>query len=358
MKKMSIVFCVTVLSLSIMGCAMDESRKHYAKLVILSVDLGSSTDDVFAIQMAHRYMDEGRCKLLGVVCDRPGDSCAVMAKWLNECYGHPKIPVGRCRVQASPKAFVRYCCLSGDSSILADLREERPSLFDMSETPEGWILYRKLLANVPDHSVDIVSCGFMTELSHLLTSAGDTISPMSGVELVERKVKTVYIMGSKLTADSEPEADGSIHKIGDYNLRTPSLTYADTVFRMLPSNVRIIFSPSDVGKKVGRYINESVLTDVHGPYHPICQIYSRFHVDDGQYLWDVLPLIEAVEGDCLFHLSEPGRVSINTNGEKPLVFTPDKNNGNAYYQYIPRNWNEVDSIKFRNAILNRIKSSY
>lgn len=36
---------------------------------ILDTDIGSSTDDLFAMQMLYRYADEGKCKFLGVVVD-------------------------------------------------------------------------------------------------------------------------------------------------------------------------------------------------------------------------------------------------------------------------------------------------
>ena len=39
-------------------------------LVILDTDIGSSTDDLFAMEMLYQYQNEGRCKLLGVVVDR------------------------------------------------------------------------------------------------------------------------------------------------------------------------------------------------------------------------------------------------------------------------------------------------
>ena len=48
-------------------------------LVILDTDLGSSTDDLFALQMLHHYEQEGRCKLLGVVVDRMGEANAALA---------------------------------------------------------------------------------------------------------------------------------------------------------------------------------------------------------------------------------------------------------------------------------------
>ncbi|MBR5100707.1 MAG: hypothetical protein IKX34_05340, partial [Bacteroidales bacterium] len=40
--------------------------------IILDCDMGSSTDDLFALMMLYRYMDMKRCKLLGVIVDRMG----------------------------------------------------------------------------------------------------------------------------------------------------------------------------------------------------------------------------------------------------------------------------------------------
>ncbi|MCR5239298.1 MAG: hypothetical protein K6E15_03900 [Prevotella sp.] len=42
-------------------------------LVILDTDIGSSTDDLIALEMLYHYANEGRCKLLGVVVDRQGE---------------------------------------------------------------------------------------------------------------------------------------------------------------------------------------------------------------------------------------------------------------------------------------------
>jgi hypothetical protein len=39
-------------------------------LVIVDTDVGSSTDDLFALEMAYHYANQGKCKLLGVVVDR------------------------------------------------------------------------------------------------------------------------------------------------------------------------------------------------------------------------------------------------------------------------------------------------
>ena len=46
-------------------------------LIILDTDIGSSTDDLFALEMLYRYEEQGRCRLLGVVVDRQGEQNAV-----------------------------------------------------------------------------------------------------------------------------------------------------------------------------------------------------------------------------------------------------------------------------------------
>ena len=48
-------------------------------LIILDTDIGSSTDDLFAMQMLYRYADQSKCVLLGVVVDRQGEDCAALA---------------------------------------------------------------------------------------------------------------------------------------------------------------------------------------------------------------------------------------------------------------------------------------
>ena len=38
-------------------------------LVILDTDIGSSTDDLFALEFLYHYQQQGKCKLLGVVVE-------------------------------------------------------------------------------------------------------------------------------------------------------------------------------------------------------------------------------------------------------------------------------------------------
>ena len=62
--------------------------------VILDCDMGSSTDDLFALMMLYRYMDMKRCNLIGVIVDRMGKANADIVDVMNNFYGYPDIPIG------------------------------------------------------------------------------------------------------------------------------------------------------------------------------------------------------------------------------------------------------------------------
>ena len=277
-------------------------------LVILDTDIGSSTDDLFALEMLYYYQQQGRCKLLGVVVDREGEDCAACADVMNTYFNNGNLPVGLVRNGIkSPKVWIDYKALptytKGDGTPMF-----ARSIDDYSALPDGWQLYRRLLAAQPDHSVSICSVGFTTCLAQLLESVGDAYSPLSGVELVRRKVKCLYIQGGSFGLSAEP----------DYNF-LQGIDFAKTFFRLWPSDVDIIFDPMETGNGI-EYLPEQVISDVSWTdYHPIKQVYMTCNCNTGQMMWDPLTVINAVEGDDLFMLSGRGTVALNDDGT--VIFT-------------------------------------
>ena len=85
------------------ACSNDDSDGpdnpgHQGKpLVILDTDLGSSTDDLFSLEILCRYDEQGLCKLLGVVVDREDEDCAACADVMNTYFGHGDVPIGLVR---------------------------------------------------------------------------------------------------------------------------------------------------------------------------------------------------------------------------------------------------------------------
>lgn len=72
------------------------------------------------------------------------------------------------------------------------------TISSLADTPDAVTLYRRLLARQKDHSVTIVSVGFSGNLAALLRTSGDKYSPLSGSELVARKVESLVVMAGHI----------------------------------------------------------------------------------------------------------------------------------------------------------------
>ena len=299
--------------------AQSEQKEYKGvPLVILDTDIGSSTDDLFTMEMAYRYEDEGRCKLLGIVVDREGEDYAALSDVMNTYFGHANVPIGLERNGIkTPRVFIDYRNLYKLTTGKGEPMFKQ-TVSDYSTLPDGWKLYRQLLASQPDHSVSICSLGFVSCLTQLLASEPDDLSPLSGVELVRQKVKCLYLMAGVFTSSEEPE----------YNfLQAPE--FAKKFFELWPRDVDAVFSPMEVGNEI-EYKPETVISDIsRTDIHPIKQVYMNYNCDTGQKMWDPMTLIQAVEGDAMFSLSERGIVSLTS--KIGTSFTPSAT-GNHRYQ--------------------------
>jgi hypothetical protein len=135
---------------------------------------------------------------------------------------------------------------------------------------------------------------------------------------VRRKVKCIYLQGGVFGEAEEP----------DFNF-AQGITFAKTFFQLWPQEVDMVFSPMEAGQDV-EYTPEQVIADVSWTdAHPIKQVYMQCDCNTGQRMWDVMPVVQAVEGDALFSLSGRGTVILDDQAE--TIFTPSAT-GNVRYQ--------------------------
>jgi inosine-uridine nucleoside N-ribohydrolase len=334
-----LVSMMTIVSCTSSDDNNDTDRQKYTgiPLVIFDTDIGSSTDDLFAMQMLYRYADEGRCKLLGIVVDREGDDYAALADVMNTYFGYADLPIGVERSGVKhPSVFIDY---KGLYKLTVGAGEPmfRRTLSDYSTLPDGWKLYRQLLASQPDHSVSICSTGFVCNLDQLLASQPDQFSPLTGIELIRQKVKCLYLMAGVFTSSEEP----------DYNfLQAPE--FAQRFMDQWPQDVDIVFSPMEVGNEI-EYRPETVISDIHWTdIHPIKQVYKNYPCDTGQKMWDPLTVIHAVEGDALFTLSERGIVTLTP--QYGTAFTPSATGHCRYQKQSTPAWYQSMLEKIRKAV--------
>ena len=310
-----------------MGCKSQQAVMTTAEgktkpiQMILDSDFGSSTDDLFAIMMLHQYIDQGKVDLKGVIVDREGEKNAQLVDVFNTYYGHPDIPIGLERNGVkNARCFIPY-------SGIVDLKDaEGQPLFKRTHPdlvfPDGCKLYRQLLSRAEDKSIVIVAIGFVTTLSELFQSGGDEYSPLSGLELFEKKVKAVYIQAGRFESGDN---------LSGYNMRIASRQSA-LFYEQLPPSVELIMSPSNIGDAMD-YSPKDVLVDLSATeVNPIKAVYTYYTCDTGQRMWDTNCLVHAVEGDAAYYTSPRGWVRfVDQGNESKMLFTPDPK-GNARYQ--------------------------
>jgi hypothetical protein len=184
---------------------------------ILDTDLDGDVDDVGALALLNDFMDQGEATLLAVVHNTVNtnqSSCATIEA-VDTWYGHPDIPIGQylgehpqtpilSKVDPAPPGPGAYHdppITSGSKYTLLIHQRFDPGFPNDDKMPAGVDVYRKALAAARDGSVVIVSVGLMHNIQDLIQSQPDSVSPLSGMDLVKKKVRQLVIMANTVPPD-------------------------------------------------------------------------------------------------------------------------------------------------------------
>ncbi len=165
--------------------------------IVFDTDMCGDYDDVGALAVLNALADAGECEILAVVSSSRSSPALGMCEMVNAEYGRANVPMGACR-------DIGFCFgteLNGVGEIFADMvaaRKESLRHPSTDSAPDANEIYRRALADSPDGSVTLCVVGFPTNIRRLLETKGDEISPLSGRELVAKKVKAWYQMGGML----------------------------------------------------------------------------------------------------------------------------------------------------------------
>ncbi|MDD6029474.1 MAG: 5'-nucleotidase C-terminal domain-containing protein [Kiritimatiellae bacterium] len=275
--------------------------------VIVDADVGSSTDDLFALEVAALQHRAGALELAAVMVDRPGaDNVAFTDAFLHH-HGLDGVPIGTIADPVGKqRIFVPYASLvhsnAVDGAALLPRDPNRPGA-----VMDAVRLYRAVLADAGDKSVDICAIGFFTHLMRLLDTPADGFSDLTGSELVARKVRTLRIMAGSF--------DGALDH-PEYNVwgDVPS---ARRIFSSWPTP--IVCTPYEVGVRV--YYPHTECRADFPESHPIAATYRHWNPDGthskAQLMWDpmtVLGLVDEMKGLGIFGRSAPGVVDVDKEG--------------------------------------------
>lgn len=283
--------------------------------VIFETDMGNDVDDALAYDMLVKYAEQGKIELLGISSNKPSASSVEYIDLLNTWYGHPDIPIGHVVDGAKCDDATDYA----EAVNLMTAPDGTP-LFNRTHAADGSVrpsveLYRRLLAAQPDSSVTVVSVGFSTNLAQLLESQPDSVSPLSGHDLVAAKVARLITMAGNIQDED----------FNEYNV-VRDIPAAKKVFEQWPGE--IVTSPFELGIEV-LYPGASIENDFNWakPAHPVAEAYKAYlPMPYDRPTWDLTALLYAVEGaDGYFTISNPGVMSINDNGGMKFTETPHGN---------------------------------
>ena len=178
------------------AAGIPRQQRHEVVKIIFDTDFGPDYDDVGAMAFLHAMADSGRAEILATVSCNRDSLTAPCIDVLNTWFGRPGLPMGAPKSWAvSLGAFQHW-----PDSLVARYPHELRSTAD---APDAVAVYRKILSAQPDTSVTVVTVGFFTNLANLLQSEPDSLSPLSGHDLVAKKVKRLVSMAGRFPEGSE-----------------------------------------------------------------------------------------------------------------------------------------------------------
>ena len=245
--------------------------------LIFDTDMAPDYDDVGALAVLHALADSGEARILATVSSNRLETTVPCIDVINTYFGREEIPLGAPKGEAVSQD-TWHKGLRWTSELPARFPHRTGSA---SQAEDAVAVYRRALAGEPDTSVVVVTVGFFTNLRDLLLSGPDSLSELTGRELVERKVKRLVSMAGHFPEGLE----------FNVMMDAPAAAY---VMEHWPSPV--ILSGFEIGEKIitGRR------TAAEGPADsPVAEAYRMSLPQDnpaGRNSWDQSAVLVAVRG--------------------------------------------------------------
>lgn len=289
MKKTILFTCLAILFVAYLGKSAITMPKNATEPVnlILDTDLGPDYDDIGAMALMHALADSGQVNILATVSSNKDELVIPCIEVVNAYFNRASIPVG------TPKSKGGVSVTSGHKTKWTEILPARypHKTLKTSVAPDAVKIYRRILSAQPDSSVVICTIGFFTNLKDLLLSTGDEYSPLSGRDLVTRKVKRLVSMA------------GSFPKGKEFNVYCDA-TASRVVAEQWPTE--IIFSGFEIGDKI---LTGKKLVQMEIDGSPVKDAYSLCFAEgdpDGRMSWDQTAVLVAIKGYEPFYKVERG----------------------------------------------------
>jgi inosine-uridine nucleoside N-ribohydrolase len=276
--------------------------------LIIDSDLFSNADDVAALATAFALQIQGEDQVIAITLNTRTDRPSVAVNsWrcaaaVAQFYNSASVPIGAdmpdSGTQVGNPDFITPC------AALASAATPAPDT--------ALNVLRRALVGQPDGSVTIAEIGYEENLATLLNSPPDSISPLSGHDLIAQKVKELVVMGGGYPSFG-----------GENNLAGNPLAAADVAANW---PTKIVWSGIEIGDNVTAGSTVDSAQPLNSPVRVAFDAYAGPHTSFN--LWDPTAVYHAVRpGDALLTEVGPGQNVVNGSGGN--VFTLGA--GDQYY---------------------------
>jgi inosine-uridine nucleoside N-ribohydrolase len=302
MKYLVIGSLLIVVILS--GCTNQNRRQTETPVkIIFDTDLGPDYDDVGALAFLHAMADSGKAEILATISSNKHELVAPSIDVINTYFNRPKLEIG------APKSAGANM---GSSQHWADsIVGKYPHRINAtSDASDAVSVYRKVLQSQPDKSITVVTVGFLTNLCNLLKSKPDSVSDLSGDELVRKKVTRLVSMAGWFPEGRE------------FNIFIDSAA-SKYVLENWPGE--IIFTGFEIGSKIFTGLRLIQSPAQNSPVKDVFRISIPLSEEDrnGRMSWDETAVLIAVYGTEGFFDTKRGTITVYPDGRNSWNDDPE-----------------------------------
>jgi inosine-uridine nucleoside N-ribohydrolase len=291
-QKVIIPFCLLVILSNI--CLYSQVK------IIYDTDFDSDIDDVGALYMLHTLAGQDKAEILATILSSTHFWSPFALDAINTYWGHPDMPIGAPSIDGANRGSVYAETIA--KTFPNDIGQHK-NLEDATS------LYRRILASEADSSVAIVTVGHLTNMAKLLASEPDDWSPLTGSELVGKKVKCwVAMLGLGMNWNMKWDRDASEKAINEFPVPTVMTVEGQEV---------------KTGKETHR------LSDTN-PIKTVYRLWEKHYGEIARSSWDQIAVLYAVEGESDYFTLERGNLMFTD--EAGAIWEPGTN-GEDYRLY-------------------------
>ncbi|MBQ5761828.1 MAG: nucleoside hydrolase [Clostridia bacterium] len=277
-------------------------------LIIFDTDIGGDCDDAGALALCHALCDLDEASLLAVTCCYATPYVAGCVDAINKYYGR-SVPVG-VNYDREYLSEIKYC--DGYFGYDRPICELFPNDYKVyAGIPDSLEVLRKTLADSEDDSVTLVATGYLSSFAKLILSDADEFSPLSGRELIAKKVRQTVVMGGRFFEGWPGDyLYAGAPVVTEYNIRS-DIKAAQCVCDNWPG--KLIFSSFEIGTacmslKYFHRLADKNPAAMSYKLHPSASV-------SGRESWDLTAMLQAIRPDRgYWKLSACGKINVSDEG--------------------------------------------